>query len=104
MPVKTTTKNFTVGGGLAEGARLEWESFSLLVLTAPKGFLACGIFDIDAVNSFGLACGIVESAPDNPIGTLDRMISRKVVKVNEKARSLGITEGESAASALEKMF
>ncbi|MDD5085935.1 MAG: DUF1805 domain-containing protein [Candidatus Omnitrophica bacterium] len=104
MSIKAITKSFPVSKGLVEGAKLEWESFSLLVLTAPKGFLACGIFDLDAIERFGLPCGIVESTPDNPIGTLERMVTRKVVKLNGKARALGIVEGESAISALGKMF
>ncbi|MBN1794329.1 MAG: DUF1805 domain-containing protein [Candidatus Omnitrophica bacterium] len=100
----STTRSFQTKKGLVEGAKLDWGVFSLLILTAPKGFLGCGIFDLDAVERFGFACGIVESTPDNPIGTLERMIGRKVVRINQKARSLGVTEGMGALEAIERMF
>ena len=42
---------------------------------------------------------LVESTPENPIGTLDRFPNRKVTKVNEKAKALGICEGMEALEA-----
>jgi len=104
MAIDTETKCFELSKGTVEGAKLKWGCFSLLVLTAPKGFLACGIFDIEAVNAYGCAAGLVEGSPDNPIGTLDRMMERKVAVVNEKAEERGIEKGMSVSEALEHLF
>ena len=97
-------KTFQTQKGSVEGVKLQWEDFSLLIVVAPKGFLACGIFDLDALDRFGKSAGIVESGPDNPIGTLERFMERKVVVRNKGAERLGITCGEAASTALEKMF
>ena len=48
---------------------------------------------------YGVAAALVESSPANPIGTLDRFPDRKVTKVNEKAKSLGIKEGMAVTDA-----
>jgi uncharacterized protein YunC (DUF1805 family) len=104
MPAKTTTEQFSLWNGTVEGIKLEWENFSLLLLTAPKGFLACGIFDVDAINAYGRAAALVEGAPDNPIGTLERMMERRIAKTNEKMRSIGIVEGMAVRDALELLF
>ena len=50
---------------------------------------------------YGAAAALVESTPDNPIGTLDRFPNRKVTKVNAKAMELGIKEGMNAVDAFE---
>jgi len=42
---------------------------------------------------------LVESSPDNPIGTLERFGDRKVTKTNAKAEELGITEGMNVTDA-----
>lgn len=64
-----------------------------------KGFLACPAIDLDACQRYGVAAAIVQSTPDNPIGTLERFPNRKVTKANEKARALGITEAMNVADA-----
>ena len=104
MAIKTTTQTFSTPKGLVEGVKVEWSTFSILLMTAPHGFLACGIFDITAINTFGRAAALVESTPDNPIGTLERFMERRVSAVNEKAREKGITIGMSTSEALELLF
>jgi len=104
MPAKTIQQNFSLLNGTVEGVRVEWETFSLLLLTAPKGFLACGIFDVDAINSYGRAAALVEGLPDNPIGTLERMMERRITKVNAKIREIGVHEGMAVRDALELLF
>jgi uncharacterized protein YunC (DUF1805 family) len=42
---------------------------------------------------------LVESTPDNPIGTLERFPDRKITKANAKARTLGIKEGMDVTEA-----
>jgi uncharacterized protein YunC (DUF1805 family) len=93
------TKTYQTPKGLVEGVQTKWAGFSILIVTGSKGFLACPAVDIEACQRYGAAAALVESTPDNPIRTLDRFPNRKVTKVNEKARALGITEGMDATDA-----
>jgi uncharacterized protein YunC (DUF1805 family) len=87
------TKTYQTPNGPVEGVQTKWAGFNILLVTGPKGFLACPAIDVGACQRYDVAAALVESTPDNPIGTLERFPSRKVTKVNEKARALGITEG-----------
>ena len=104
MAIKTVTQSFVTNKGVVEGVRLEWDTFSLLLVSAPRGFLVCGIFDLEAINLYGRAAAIVEGSPDNPIGTLDRFMERKITALNAQAQEMGVCVGMSVRSALEAMF
>ena len=93
------TKTYQTPKGLVEGVQTKWSGFNVLMVTGSKGFLACPAIDIEACQRYGVAAAIVESTPDNPIRTLDRFPNRKVTKVNEKAKALGIKEGMDATEA-----
>jgi uncharacterized protein YunC (DUF1805 family) len=93
------TKIFQTKNGPVEGIQTRLPGFSILMVTGTKGFLVCPAIDIDACQRYGAAAAIVESTPQNPIGTLDRFPNRKVIKVNEKAKALGIQEGMEAIEA-----
>ena len=93
------TKTYETPNGPVEGMQAKWSGFNILLVTGSKGFLACPAIDVDACQGYGVAAAIVESTPDNPIGTLERFGNRKVTKANEKARALGITEGMDVSEA-----
>ena len=93
------TKTFQTSNGLIEGVQVSWSGFGVLLVAGSKGFLACPAFDVDACQRYGVACAIVESSPDNPIGTLERFPARKVTKVNSKAEALGIKKGMDVGEA-----
>ncbi|UCD58000.1 MAG: DUF1805 domain-containing protein [Candidatus Hydrogenedentota bacterium] len=93
------TKTYQTENGLAEGVQAKWTAFNILLVTGSKGFLACPAIDVEACQSFGVAAAIVESTPDNPIGTLERFPNRKVTKANAKAQALGIKEGMDVTDA-----
>jgi len=97
--MEACTKIFQTPQGPVEGIQTRWPGFSILVVTGTKGFLACPVIDIDACQRYGAAAAIVESTPQNPIGTLDRFPNRRIVRVHDKARALGIHEGMEAAAA-----
>jgi uncharacterized protein YunC (DUF1805 family) len=82
-------KTFKTPNGDVEGVQTKWPGFNILIVTGSKGFLACPAIDVDAC----------QSSPANPIGTLDRFPDRKVTKVNEKAKALGIKEGMAVTDA-----
>jgi uncharacterized protein YunC (DUF1805 family) len=93
------TKTYQTPNGPVEGVQTKWAEFNILLVTGPKGFLACPAIDVDAFQRYGVATVLVESTPDNPIGTLERFPNRTVTKVNEKAKALGITEGMDVTEA-----
>lgn len=93
------TRTFETPNGLVEGVQTKWPGFNVLMATGSKGFLACPAIDVEACERYGVAAALVESTPDNPIGTLERFPHRQIVKANEKARALGITEGMNATDA-----
>jgi uncharacterized protein YunC (DUF1805 family) len=99
MMMEIYTKTFQTPNGPVEGVQTKWTGFSILLVTGSKGFLACPAIDVDACQRYSVAAAIVESTPDNPIGTLERFPDRKVTKVNEKAKALGIKEGMEVSDA-----
>ncbi len=93
------TRTYQTPNGPVEGVQTKWSGFNILLATGSKGFLACPVIDVDACHRYGVAAAIVESTPENPIGTLERFANRKVTKANENARSLGIKEGMDVSDA-----
>jgi uncharacterized protein YunC (DUF1805 family) len=93
------TRSYATPNGLVEGVQVTWQGFGILMVTGAKGFLVCGVFDLDAIESFGAAAAIVESTPQNPIGTLERFPQRVIMKVNAKAARLGIKAGMPVTDA-----
>ena len=93
------TKTYQTANGLLEGVQTKWAGFNILLVTGPKGFLACPAIDVEACERYGVAAAIVESTPDNPIRTLERFENRKVTKANANARTLGIKAGMDVRDA-----
>jgi uncharacterized protein YunC (DUF1805 family) len=97
--MEVNTKIWKTPKGEVEGVQTKWPGFNILIVTGSKGFLACPAIDVEACQRYGVAAALVESSPENPIGTLDRFPNRKVSKVNEKAKTLGIKEGMPVTDA-----
>jgi uncharacterized protein YunC (DUF1805 family) len=93
------TKVYETTNGLVEGVQTKWAGFNILLVAGAKGFLACPVIDVETCQRYGVAAAIVESTPDNPIGTLELFPNRKVTKANEKAQALGIKEGMQVKDA-----
>lgn len=93
------TKTFQTPKGLVEGVQPKWTGFNILLVAGSKGFLACPAIDVDACQRYDVAAAIVESTPDNPIGTLERFAGRRITKANAKAQALGIKENMNASDA-----
>ena len=97
--MEVQTKTYETPNGSVEGVQTKWPGFNILVVTGSKGFLACPAIDVQACQRYGVAAALVESTPDNPIGTLERFADRKVTQVNEQAAALGIKEGMDVTDA-----
>lgn len=70
----------------------------LLVMKAPKGFLACGYINHETCNKTEEACAIVSG-----VGDFEDMKKASIVAVSKLAIELGINVGDSGESALLKM-
>jgi uncharacterized protein YunC (DUF1805 family) len=97
--MEINTKIYQTPNGMVEGVQTKWPGFNILLVTGTKGFLACPAIDVEACQRYDVAAALVESTPDNPIGTLERFPNRKIIKVNAKAKALGITEGMDVTDA-----
>lgn len=116
------TKTYETPKGLLEGVQVRWHGFQVLLVAGSKGFLACGVFDLTAVDEFGAAAAIVDSGPeqkpnsrrhtadsatsrrlvfDDPgaAGNLDRFPHHRVRRVNARAAALGIKVGMAVKEA-----
>jgi len=93
-------KTYRTSNGPIEGIQVKWTGFNILLAAGSKGFLACPAIDVQACEKYGVAAAIVESTPDNPIGTLERFSNRRITKANLKAEALGIKEGMDVTEAL----
>jgi uncharacterized protein YunC (DUF1805 family) len=93
--VEIHTKVFETVNGQVEGVQTKWVGFNILLVSGSKAAI-----DVDACQRYGAAAAIVESTPENPIGTLERFCSRKVTRANANARALGISEGMEVAEAI----
>ena len=94
-------KTYQTPNGPVEGVQTKWAGFNILLVAGTKGFLACPAIDVEACQRYGVAAALVESTPDNPIGTLERFPNRKITKVNAKAKTLGIKDGMDVTDAFE---
>ena len=99
--METINKRFDTKNGPVEGIQVKWEGFNILLVAGKKGFLGCPVFDMDAIDRYNTAAAIVESSPDNPIGTLERFPNRKIMKANKEAGELGIVVGMDVQKAFE---
>ena len=93
-------KDFETSRGKLEGIQVKWPGFNVLWVAGAKGFLACGAFDVEACQKFGVASAIVRSSPENPIGTLENFPNRDIKQANAAARALGIREGMPVTEAM----
>ncbi|MHC4122022.1 MAG: DUF1805 domain-containing protein [Planctomycetota bacterium] len=97
--MEINTKTFQTPNGMVEGVQTKWTGFNILLVTGSKGFLACPVIDVEACERYKVAAAIVESTPENPIGTLERFPNRKITKANKEAKALGIKEGMDVKEA-----
>lgn len=93
------TKAYETPNGPVEGVQVQWQGFSILLAAGSKGFLVCGVFDLEKIDSFNAAAAMVESSPDNPIGNLERFPLRGIKAVNRHAEALGIRPGMDVTEA-----
>ena len=92
-------KVIKIGPGKALGLRIKTAGTFLLLIKAPKGFLACRYVNVKIANLVGDCAVIVKG-----VKTFKDMLKSPVFQVSQKAQALGIKKGLSGRAALARMF
>ncbi|MEM2155336.1 MAG: DUF1805 domain-containing protein [Candidatus Jordarchaeales archaeon] len=77
------------------GLRVNLKPVPFLMIICLRGILACGYFNLEVAERFGVTAAIVRG-----VSSFDEMLEAKVVNVTSKARELGVTEGCSGRDAV----
>ena len=84
-----------VDGVKFEAFKLATAQSNILLIKTTKGFLGCGYFSVETADKLKEPVAIVTG-----VKTYEDMLSAKVVRVSETARTLGLTEGISGREAI----
>lgn len=87
----------------ADGYFIPLGQINLVFVATDRGMVACGAFDVAALNNFGYPAAKVKSKSGKPIATIDDLLQGIVKEANAEASKLGITVGMSGREALELM-
>lgn len=91
-------ESLTIGGNNFEGTSIKTPCATLLVITAPHGFLGCGYINCQAAAKLGDAAAIVRG-----VKNFDDMLNATVAEVSPAAAELGVAVGMSGREALKRM-
>ncbi|GEP45359.1 YunC family protein [Brevifollis gellanilyticus] len=82
-------------GATFESVHVPTERTNILLVKAAGGFVGCGYFDIAVANRVGDAVAIVTG-----VKTIDDLLAAPIVRLSDRAREAGVTEGMSGRDAL----
>jgi uncharacterized protein YunC (DUF1805 family) len=89
-----------VDGKSCLGLRVDLpDSPPMLLIIAEKGFVMCGLLNIDAAERLGVAAAMVSG-----VKTFDDVLEAQVKAVTGKAKSFGVEVGMKGSEALKHMF
>ncbi len=88
-----------VDGKTCQGLKVDLpESPPLLLIIAEKGFVMCGLLNIETAEKISVAAAMVGGVKD-----LEDVLNAQIGAVTSKARSLGVEAGMKAPEALKRM-
>ena len=87
-----------VGEARMLAVKIELPQAPLLLLVAPKGYVACGYLNIDTAEKLGQAAAMVKG-----VKSFEDVLEASITAVTTKARELGIRERMSGREALKLM-
>ncbi len=82
----------------AEGYAIPMDTCHLVFIKKGNGLLACGAFDIGALDKFN-----VPAAKITGVATLEDLLDGTVVSVNQSGQALGLTTGMTGRDALAQL-
>ena len=77
---------------------IELENANLVLLKAKKGYVMCGLLNIETAERLGQAAALVTG-----VKTSEDALKAKVKAVTAAAKKLGVSEGMTAEEALKRM-
>lgn len=86
------------------GMSMKWKGGQYVALQGEKGFVGCGIYDIEVAEEFGFAVAIAKGTPEKPLKNPKDLLQAKIIKLTSKAREYGIKEGMSGEEAIERLL
>jgi uncharacterized protein YunC (DUF1805 family) len=93
------TRNIVLNAGTAQGIEIPLPNAVLVIMTAARGYLACGYLNIAAAEKFGDAAAIIKG-----VKTVEDMLQGKVTEVTSSGQKAGITAGMTGREALERLL
>lgn len=93
--------SFRIGGKEARGFEIPLGAVNLVFATTDVGMIACGAFDVAALDRFHYPAARVKSPTGAPIATVDDLLAGVVKDANEEAARRGITLGMTGRQAME---
>lgn len=90
--------------GEALGISNRWEGGQYCALMTSRGLVGCGIYDIDCANEFNFAFALAKGTPQHPLVEPEDLFQARIVKVSNRARDLGISEGMTGLEALAMLL
>jgi uncharacterized protein YunC (DUF1805 family) len=91
------------GQAQAQGYEIPLGPVNLVFAVTATGMLACGAFDVAALDRFKYPAARVKSATGAPIATVDDLLAGIVKDANEGAAKRGVTVGMTGRQALERL-
>ena len=61
----------------ALGLAVSWVDSQFVMVVSEKGLVACGVVDKDVMEQAGAAIAIAPGTPENPLKTVDALLSAK---------------------------
>jgi len=86
----------TLDGTIYDAVHIPTEKTNILLVKATGGFVGCGYFDVNVANRVGDAVAIVTG-----VKTIDNLLAAPIVRLSDRARDAGVTEGMSGRDALK---
>ena len=68
-------------------------------LLTKRGLVVAGIYDIDCANEFHFAFALAKGTPAKPLVEPEDLYEARIVRVSNRARALGISEGMTGLEA-----
>jgi uncharacterized protein YunC (DUF1805 family) len=90
--------------GQALGSSFRWPGGQYCAIHTARGFIGCGIYDVNVAGEFGIAVAIARGTPQKPLCEPEDLYQAKIVEVSEPAKKLGITPGMTGMEALGKLL
>ncbi len=89
--------------GVADGYIVPLGTVNLVFAKTGSGMIACGAFDVMALDKFNYPAAKMKSNHGGPIATVEDLLNGVVREANASAGKRGVKEGMTGKEALELM-